>query len=49
MPNGDPLDRFFYPTLTLMIDPYITSQSTAYGHVGTVSSPTHTFFLDKLD
>ena len=23
MPNGDPLDGFFYPTLTLMIDSYI--------------------------
>ena len=23
MPNGDPWDRFFYPTLTLMIDSYI--------------------------
>ena len=22
MPSGDPWDRFFYPTLTLMIDPY---------------------------
>ena len=22
MPNGDPRDRFFYPTLTLMIDSY---------------------------
>ena len=22
MPNGDPQDRFFYPTLTLMIDSY---------------------------
>ena len=22
MPNGDPRDRFFYPTLTLMIDPF---------------------------
>ena len=22
---------------------------TSYGHVGTVSSPKHTFFLDKLD
>ena len=21
----------------------------SYGHVGTVSSPNHTFFLDKLD
>ena len=25
MPNGDPRDRFFYPTLTLMIDSYIIS------------------------
>ena len=24
MPNGDPWDGFFYPTLTLMIDSYIT-------------------------
>ena len=23
MPNGDPRDEFFYPTLTLMIDTYI--------------------------
>ena len=23
MPNGDPREGFFYPTLTLMIDPYI--------------------------
>ena len=23
MPNGDPRDGFFYPTLTLMIDSYI--------------------------
>ena len=23
MPIGDPRDGFFYPTLTLMIDPYI--------------------------
>ena len=23
MPNGDPRDRIFYPTLTLMIDSYI--------------------------
>ena len=23
MPNNDPLDRFFYPTLTLMMDLYI--------------------------
>ena len=22
MPNGDPRDRFFYPTLTLMMDSY---------------------------
>ena len=22
IPNGGPQDRFFYPTLTLMIDPY---------------------------
>ena len=22
MPNGHPRDEFFYPTLTLMIDPY---------------------------
>ena len=22
MPNGDPLNGFFYPTLTLMIDSY---------------------------
>ena len=22
MPIGDPRDRFFYPTLTLMVDPY---------------------------
>ena len=26
MPNGDPRDGFFYPTLTLMIDSYILSQ-----------------------
>ena len=25
MPNGDPRDRFFYPTLTLMIDSYTPS------------------------
>ena len=23
MPNGDPLDRFLYPTLTLMIDSFL--------------------------
>ena len=23
MPNGDPRDGFFYPTLTLMMDSYI--------------------------
>ena len=23
MPNGDPWDGFFYPTLTLMIDSYM--------------------------
>ena len=23
MPKGDPLDRFFYPTLTLMMDSYM--------------------------
>ena len=27
MPNGDPWDGFFYPTLTLMIDSYILTQS----------------------
>ena len=26
MPIGDPRDRFFYPTLTLMIDSYFLSQ-----------------------
>ena len=26
MPNGDPRDRFFYPTLILMIDFYILIQ-----------------------
>ena len=26
MQIGDPWDRFFYPTLTLMIDSYILSQ-----------------------
>ena len=25
MPIGDPRDRFFYPTLTLMIDSYVYS------------------------
>ena len=25
MPNGDPRDGFFYPTLTLMVDSYIVS------------------------
>ena len=25
MPNGDPRDGFFYPTLTFMIDSYIMS------------------------
>ena len=29
MPNGDPLDRFFYPTLTLMIDFYAVPITTA--------------------
>ena len=26
MPIGDPLDKFFYPTLTLMIDTYIFAE-----------------------
>ena len=26
MPNGDPRDGFFYPTLTLMIDSYIVHE-----------------------
>ena len=26
MPNGDPLDGFFNPTLTLMLDSYILAQ-----------------------
>ena len=26
MPNGDPRDGFFYPTLTLNIDSYILTQ-----------------------
>ena len=26
MPNGDPRDRFFYPTLTLMMESYIMLQ-----------------------
>ena len=31
MPNGDSWDRFFYPTLTLMIDSYtITSWAGPY-------------------
>ena len=25
MPNGDPVDGFFYPTLTLMIDSYFSN------------------------
>ena len=45
MPNGDPQDRFFYPTLTLMIDSYMQE----YYHIGrnlpTVST---TFFFIKL-
>ena len=29
MRNGDPRDRFFYPTLTLMIDSYIIDTTVA--------------------
>ena len=28
MPNGDPWDSLFYPTLTLMIDSYIAEKKT---------------------
>ena len=28
MPNGDPRDGFFYPTLTLMMDSYYTSPAS---------------------
>ena len=30
MPNSDPQDRFFYPTLTLMIDSYILSYNVSH-------------------
>ena len=30
MPNSDPRDGFFYPTLAGVIDSYITSQSTIF-------------------
>ena len=30
MPNGDPRDGFFYPTLTLRIDSYITCLAGKY-------------------
>ena len=50
MPNCDPLDRFFDPTLTLMIDSFITpiqkacankvvsDQPAPKGHMGTTGS-----------
>ena len=31
MPNGDPRDGFFYPTLTLMIDSYIAWSFSSTG------------------
>ena len=30
MPNGDPREGFFYPTLTLMLDSYILSFQFVY-------------------
>ena len=30
MSNGDPRDRFFYPTLTLMIDFFIIHRFSSY-------------------
>ena len=33
MPNGDPRDRFFYPTLKLMIDSYILAHQIGISEV----------------
>ena len=30
MPNGDPRDKFFYPTLTLIVDSYILLEQSAF-------------------
>ena len=32
MPNGDPRDGFFYPTLTLMIDSYMLTVDYIEAH-----------------
>ena len=42
MTNGDPEGRLFC-CFTSRVNSYM------YGHCGTVSSPNHTFFLDKLE
>ena len=45
MPNGDPRDGFFYPTLTLMIDSYIMSLALS----SSISSTRcHMFVYDLL-
>ena len=36
MPNGNPRDGFFYPTLTLMIDSYNTSGIKLGGDLGEI-------------
>ena len=40
IPNGDPRDRFFYPTLTLMMNSYIPTCFNEYGIVK--------FYLSKI-
>ena len=39
------LYKFFFVLFVLMLNVPVNS----YGHVGTVSSPNHTFILSKLD
>ena len=41
MPNGDSLDGFFYPTLTLVIDSYSMGRIHSYKKV---NIGTHMFF-----